>query len=290
MSWYHRSRVPLPLGTTLTPQGPGGTVENYSLIYNEEPERRGWVFLTDDPDDWDIVGPYVYRVEPLGRVEPLQSDESQYVTDSARVVEIISQPYDVLVASRRLAYAEQLELPLEWPCSACGRELLEDDIVVHPGYGIPEWAGGEHEIILCDTCFSEEYRDPPLMNPPPVGPFYHASALGHLPPGFALKPQWDEERFRELMKETEPGYDWDDDEVLRATMDNTYVDDWQQDYNDSWVFFTNDLGGATQYNLYRGTGGLYEVEPVGEIYWDPNSVYDGYEQFIASELRVVREL
>jgi hypothetical protein len=126
--WLHFSRYPLPLGTVLTPHGPGGRAKHFDDLYEINPERAGYVYLTlrDDYYNWEFIGDYVYRVEPLGEVIDLteildDTEGRQYGTSSARVVGIERQPTSppgrtveeadpfVLVADRRHTWTPSLD-------------------------------------------------------------------------------------------------------------------------------------------------------------------------------------
>lgn len=107
-AWYHLSNRPLPLGTVLVPHGPGGTIQNFKNLYEKDEWRKGKVYITKNPSYWEgmIPSAYVYRVEPLSRVDPVpdtmqitwDDDDGdpeymimEYMVDSARIVEIVEQ-------------------------------------------------------------------------------------------------------------------------------------------------------------------------------------------------------
>lgn len=98
-AYYHNSNSAFPLGTVITPGGPGGT--NAQWYYEDdwgrgegaEAWKQDWVFMTDlkhaQPrgELGRQFGKFTYRVEPLGEV--VQTRAWEWVTTSARVVEVV---------------------------------------------------------------------------------------------------------------------------------------------------------------------------------------------------------
>lgn len=88
IAYYHGSRKKFPVGFILTPQNDGYT--SHSEVQAEEQiiekyrpknklSRKNSVFMVDNIDDIDSAGGYldfVYRVEPLGKIE--RSDMHYY--------------------------------------------------------------------------------------------------------------------------------------------------------------------------------------------------------------------